>query len=695
MSNPSLLVELFTEELPPTALNKLGNSFSELLSGYLREQGHLDANSVVTPFASPRRLACHITNVASQSPDKEETVRLLPVKIGLDAEGKPTAPLEKKLASLGLEGIDPSKLEQFDDGKQLQLSVNRTLPGKGLGESLNAALQLATTKLPIPKVMSYQRPDGSTVHFVRPAHKLVALHGDQVVPACILGLESDRITLGHRFLSEGVVNVASADSYEQQLHDQGKVVASFGKRKAAIENQLNDLSKGDLVIKPDALVDEVTALVEWPVTYEAGFEEAFLEVPQECLILTMQANQKYFAITGKDGKMRNRFLLVSNLLTNTPDLITGGNERVLRARLADAKFFFDQDRKKSLESRLPGLANVVYHNKLGSQKDRNARLIALAGWLAPFCGAQEDLAKRSAMLCKADLLTDMVGEFPELQGNMGEHYAKHDGEHADVAQAIADHYSPRFAGDELPRNPVGLATALADKLETLVGIYGIGLIPTGDKDPFALRRHALGIIRMMIEKGLEIDVLATLRRTAELFSDFDSFNDSTEGIYNFVLDRLRGYMREMGYSTAEIESVLSQEPAKFNDLKSRLEAVRAFARLPESEALSAANKRIGNILKKSAAVESEVQIALLKEPAEKSLLERMNAIEEGVSSSYQAGAFTEALAKMAPLKADVDAFFDSVMVMDNDEALKNNRLALLSKLHRMMNQVADISQLAS
>jgi glycyl-tRNA synthetase beta chain len=666
--NTTLLVELFTEELPPKALQTLGSAFSELLSNTLRDEGHLADNSVVESFASPRRLACRITHVAAISPEKKIQERLLPVKIGLDANGQATPPLQKKLDSLGLGAIDVSQLETINDGKQDVLHISRTQAGKALEESLNKALEIATTKLPIPKVMSYQRPDGSTVHFVRPAHRLICLHGDKVVPAQVLGLESNRITMGHRFLSNGVVNIASADSYETQLETEGKVIASFAKRKAEIIKALADQAAGDKVVQPEELVDEVCALVEWPVVYEAEFEKEFLEVPQECLILTMQANQKYFAITDQNGKMKNRFLLVSNLLTPTPELITTGNERVLRARLADAKFFFDQDRKKSLESRLPGLANVVYHNKLGTQKDRNGRLVELAAALAPACGADVELAKRAALLCKADLLTDMVGEFPELQGNMGEHYARHDGEHADVAQAIADHYSPRFAGDQLPRNPVGVAAALADKLETMVGIYSIGLIPTGDKDPFALRRHALGVIRMVIEKNLKLDLIDALNKASSLFTAYPDFKHSVDGIAGFIQDRLRGYLKDQGYSTAEVESVLSQNPSQFADLPKRLEAVRAFSQLPESQALAAANKRITNILKKTEVGSAELDTKLLKEPAEIALAAQIEVVGPDSIRAFEAGDYQKSLSILAVFKEGVDAFFESVMVMDNNEA---------------------------
>ncbi len=693
--NPTLLVELFTEELPPKALNTLGEAFAELIVNTLKSEGHCSEHSQVDVFASPRRLGCKITDVAALSPEKAIQERLLPSKIGLDEHGQPTAPLLKKLAALGLEDTPVDQLESIHDGKQEVLHISRTQPGKPLDESLNKALEVATTKLPIPKVMSYQRPDGSTVHFVRPAHRLIALHGEKVVPANVLGLESNRITLGHRFLGQGVVNIASADTYEEQLMEEGKVIASFAKRKAVIEQALNAQSNGDAVVQPNELVEEVCALVEWPVVYEAQFEKEFLEVPQECLILTMQANQKYFAITDQQGKMKNRFLLVSNLLTHTPELITTGNERVLRARLADAKFFFDQDRKKTLESRLSGLESVVYHNKLGTQKDRNGRLVQLASLLATTCNANPEHAERAALLCKADLLTDMVGEFPELQGNMGEHYARHDGEHADVATAIADHYSPRFAGDRLPRNAVGLAVALADKIETMVGIYGIGLVPTGDKDPFALRRHALGVIRMVIEKNLKLDLAKTLEQASALFAAYPDFTPPTPGLAGFIQDRLRGYLKDQGYTSGEVESVLSQNPSEFADIPKRLEAVRAFSKLPESQALAAANKRITNILKKAENIQGEINPALLTVPAEQALAAQVKDVEPATSKAFEQGDYQQALLLMAPLKATVDAFFDDVMVMDNDEALRNNRIALLGHLHQMMNRVADISQLAS
>ena len=694
MTNSTLLVELLTEELPPKALKQLGNAFSELLSNSLREAGHLGTHSVVQTFATPRRLGCTITQVAAMSPSVQVRERLVPAAIGLDQHGQLTAPLLKKLAALGLEHLSLTELEKVHDGKQDVLHVQRTLPGKTLAESVSNALEVATGKLPIPKVMAYQRPDGNTVRFVRPAHGLIVLHGSQVVPTQILGLESGRTTLGHRFLCQNTIDIESADNYENQLFKEGHVMASFAKRKLAIEQQIQHHAGADQAIQPDSLLDEVCALVEWPQVYEGHFDAGFLEVPQECLILTMQANQKYFALTDTQGQMKNRFLLVSNLETTTPQAIVHGNERVLRARLADAKFFFDQDRKKSLESRVEHLSQVVYHNKLGTQQDRNARLIVLAEQLAPACGAEPALARRAALLCKADLLTDMVGEFPELQGTMGEHYARHDGEPDDVAQAIADHYRPRYAGDSLPRNAEGLALALADKLETLCGIYGIGLVPTGDKDPFALRRHALGLVRMAIEKELRLNVLQALQKTNLLFSNNPEHTDCSQAVFGFVLDRLRVYLRDQGYTANEVESVISQQPTDFSDLIKRLEAVRAFASMEEAEALAAANKRIANLLKKVQHAEPVFQAHLLKEPAEIALARKVEELAPRSTAAFERGDYQQALALLAPLRPEVDAFFLNVMVLDKDEALQTNRIALLLWMHGLMNRVADISQLA-
>jgi glycyl-tRNA synthetase beta chain len=435
--------------------------------------------------------------------------------------------------------------------------------------------------------MSYQRPDGATVQFVRPVHSLLALHGDAVVPLTLLGLSAGRATLGHRFLSNGQsIDIARADTYKDVLKEQGKVVANAEERKESIRTQLLARAGGDQVLMPESLLDEVAALVEWPVVYECQFEDVFLSVPQECLILTMQTNQKYFALTDAAGKLRSRFLIVSNLATDDPSAIVGGNERVVRPRLSDAKFFFEQDKKKSLESRLPLLANVVYHNKLGTQAERTQRVTRLAGAIARRLGYDVLLAERGAQLAKADLLTDMVGEFPELQGIMGTYYARNDGEHEEVALAASEHYQPRFSGDALPSTDTGLAVALADKLETLVGIWSIGLQPTGEKDPFALRRHALGVMRMLVEKRLPLALSDLLTDAAGVFDYMPTFKDPTAEVTAFMLDRLRGLLRDRGFAPNEVEAVLAQNPDRVDDVVQRLEAVQAFAALPESASLA-------------------------------------------------------------------------------------------------------------
>ena len=693
--NQTLLVELFTEELPPKALLKLGQAFADGIANGLKSRDLLEAESQVTPFATPRRLAVSITLVRSTSPDKTVREKVLPVQVAIDANGQPTAPLAKKLAAMGFPDLTLADLERAPDGKAESLFTTYTAPGISLTQGLQAALEESLAKLPIPKLMSYQRPDGSTVQFVRPAHKLIALHGSVIVPVKVLGLEAGCETLGHRFLSVGNIEIGHAVQYAGTLEDQGKVIASISARKEKIRAALLQQAGDDLVLMPESLLDEVTALVEWPVVYACHFETEFLNVPQECLILTMQTNQKYFALTDANGRLRNRFLIVSNLQTENPQHIIGGNERVVRPRLSDAKFFFEQDQKKPLADRLPGLANVVYHNKLGTQLERSSRVQALAGSVAELLGHDVALAARAAQLAKADLLTDMVGEFPELQGIMGTYYARHDGEQDEVAQAISEHYQPRFAGDALPETNAGLAVALADKLETLVGIWGIGLAPTGDKDPFALRRHALGVLRMLLEKRLPLALPDLLKHAASLFAGSTQFKDPCAEVLNFMYDRLRGMLRERGYSSHEIEAVVAQQPAVLDNIIERLQAVQAFAALPEAETLAAANKRITNILKKTDTVPGAVNPEFLRHAAEQGLYSAMNRVQPLVDSAFAALDFTGTLRLLAPLRSEVDAFFLDVMVMDEDLQLRANRLALLASLHGMMNRVADISKLAA
>ena len=695
----TLLIELLTEELPPKALARLGEAFARGLFDGLSAQGLLEEGATVEGFATPRRLAASITGVRRAAPDRELREKVLPVTIAFDAEGKPAAPLVKKLAALaktvGVEAIAPESLERAPDGKAESLFYRYTARGAVLADGLQTALTQTIGNLPIPKVMTYQRPNGDNVQFVRPAHKLIALLGNEVIPVSALGLQSGNVTLGHRFLSAGEIVITDATSYASTLEAQGKVIANYGKRKEAIRAELLKTAGADTVVMPEALLDEVNALVEWPVVYPCHFEEAFLAVPQECLILTMQTNQKYFALTDAQGHLRNRFLIVSNIATGTPVAIVQGNERVVRPRLADARFFFEQDKKKPLADRVPLLSRVVYHNKIGTQLERVSRLQAIAGQLAEKLGADVAHASRGALLAKADLLTDMVGEFPELQGTMGTYYARHDGEPDDVALACSEHYQPRFAGDALPSTATGTVVALADKLETLVGIWGIGLQPTGEKDPFALRRHALGILRMLIEKPLTLTIDDALQIAAASFDGSAAVKPDLAAITDFLYDRLRGYLKDKGYSTNEVEAVVSQRPQRLDDIVARLEAVRAFAALPHAEALAAANKRITNILKKTDVAIGAVQTQLLKEDAERALHQAVASSEPHVHDAFARGDFTTALKTLAGLREAVDTFFDGVMVMADDTALRDNRLALLGELHGLMNRVADISKLAA
>jgi len=694
--NQTLLVELQTEELPPKALVKLGAAFAAGIANGLKARGFLEDGSVVTPYATPRRLAVSITQVRATSPDKSIREKVLPVSVALDKEGNPSAPLAKKLAALGFPELKIADLERAQDGKAESFFYTYTAPGSALAGGLQDVLAETVAKLPIPKLMSYQRPDGATVQFVRPVHLLLALFGEQVLPLTLLGLDAGRQTMGHRFLSHGQsIAITHADRYADILENEGKVIAGAEARKESIRAQLLEKAGADQVLMPESLLDEVAALVEWPVVYECQFEEVFLSVPQECLILTMQTNQKYFALTDNEGKLRSRFLIVSNIATDDPQHIVGGNERVVRPRLSDAKFFFEQDKKKTLESRLPQLANVVYHNKLGTQAERTERVTRLAGAIARRLGYDVSLAERGARLAKADLLTDMVGEFPELQGIMGTYYARHDGEPDEVALAASEHYQPRFAGDKLPSTNTGLVVALADKLETLVGIWAIGLQPTGEKDPFALRRHALGVMRMLVEKRLPLSISDLLGDAASAFEGQAAFKDPRTEVSAFMLDRLRGMLRERGFTPNEVEAVLAQNPDRVDDVVGRLEAVQAFAALPESASLAAANKRITNILKKTDVAIGTVSQDLLQEEAERTLATAIERVRPQVDAAFASGDFAGTLKTLAQLRDDVDAFFNDVMVMAEDQALRNNRLALLSSLHGMMNRVADISKLAA
>ncbi len=724
MTHANLLVELFVEELPPKALKKLGEAFATLLADSLKARGLAAADAAVTSYASPRRLAVQVANVAAKATDKAAQTKLMPVAVALTADGLPTPALLKKLAAMGADASAVAGLKRLPDGKAEALFLDSIVPGATLADGLQKALTEAIAKLPIPKVMQYQlesgpgadfQPGWTSVNFVRPVHGLVALHGADVVPVSALGLQSGRSTTGHRFEANfPVITLRDADTYAVQLRDEGAVIASFAERRAELVRQLQAAAakEGLTAIDDDALLDEVTGLVERPNVLLCRFEPEFLAVPQECLILTMKANPKYFPLLDKQGKLTEKFLIVSNISPADPGRVIEGNERVVRARLADAKFFFDQDRKRTLQSRVEGLAKIVYHGKLGSQGDRAERVRAIAHAIVnqlrmatlPYTvDAQDEFAvldskvQQAALLAKTDLLTDMVGEFPELQGVMGGYYARHEGLRDGVAIAIEDHYKPRFAGDALPRNHTGTVLALADKLETLAGLFGIGQLPTGDKDPFALRRHALGVLRILVEKNLP---LALPEMVAAAFGAFpegmlgDPYK-AREALLHFVYDRLVGYLRELGYSNQEVDAVTAIRTAGWGSLPKRLAAVRAFAALPEAASLAAANKRVGNILKKvESAVPTTVDAALLQEPAEQALAQALAALQPEADRLFELHDYAGSLQVLAALKTPVDAFFDGVMVNAEDPALRANRQALLAALHAAMNRVADLSRLA-
>lgn len=720
----SLLVELLVEELPPKSLKKLSDSFAEEIAASLKDQGLAASNATAIPFASPRRLAVYIEDVAAQADDNQTLQKLMPVAVGLDANGQPTPALLKKLDSFcdnaACSSMPP--LKRRLEGKVETLFFDRLVKGATLAEGLQKALNAALARLPVATTMTYQLSDGwSTVNFVRPAHGLVALHGTDIVPITALGLAAGRETQGHRFEAKTrTIILMDAGSYQRQLETEGAVIASFDERQDKIKQQLGTAS-AKMRLKPaddPALLQEVTALVERPSVLTGRFDEAFLDVPQECLILTMKANQKYFPLLDDRGKLTNKFFIVSNIQPADSSHIIAGNERVLRSRLADAKFFFDQDRKKTLASRVEGLRKVVYHNKLGTQAERVERIWAIAQAIGLQLGGTELAAKagEAAMLSKADLLTDMVGEFPELQGIMGRYYAKHDGLTDDVADAIEDHYKPRFAGDDLPRGMPGICVALADKLESLVGMFGIGQVPTGDKDPFALRRHALGLIRILIDKEQPLMLDSLLEQAVTVFGG--RINDASDALSDFIYDRLRYYFSietldepafvssrnpdvETGedhpaFSPQQIDAVLALRPQRLSDVKKRLEAVHAFAKLPEAESLAATNKRVRNILKKADFKgENAVNTALLQMAAEKALHQVLSQIVPKADKAFLAGDYNASLQTLAVLKEPVDDFFDNVMVNTEDENQRNNRLALLAQLQRAMNRVADISRLAT
>jgi len=713
----TLLIELLTEELPPKVLEKLSTTFAHEVNNALSEQALLNESSVCTPYCTPRRLAVSITEVALQQPDRVIERKGPAVAAGLDAEGKPTKALEGFMRSAN---VTLAQLQRIGEGKAECFVARIEQKGKALDEYLQDIVTQALKKLPVPKLMRW----GDSEHqFVRPVHGLVILHGSRVVPAEVLGLSSGNVTSGHRFLCSERVTLSEADDYEATLARDGRVVVSFTQRRESIVARLDQLAEENEAIWVghanfdlekllsmsneersvlSTLLDEVTGLVEWPEVYVGEFEKEFLEVPQECLILTMQQNQKYFPLLdASTGKLLNKFLIVSNMQVSDPHHIIEGNQRVVRPRLSDARFFFNQDRKQKLESRVAKLGNVVYHNKLGTQLQRVERITTLAGTIARLLEADKGKVELSARLCKADLLTDMVGEFPELQGIIGRYYAFHDGEDLEVANAIETHYHPRFAGDSLPMGAVACCVALADKLETIVGIYGIGQVPTGDKDPFGLRRQALGILRILIETPYDLSLPALLKATADNFPAGMLSPTVAVDVEGFMMDRMRGYLRERSFEVSQIEAVLAVLNGRLHEAMPRLQGVRTFAALAVAKDLAAANKRVQNIMRKNqeelgALIANAVfDPALMTDDAERNLHQSMMDITPFAQGYFSRGEYGQNLKALVTLKPFIDDFFDQVMVMAEDQKLRINRALLLKQLGNLMNQVADISKLAA
>jgi glycyl-tRNA synthetase beta chain len=714
MTTDTLLIELLTEELPPKVLEKLSNTFADEVCAALKEQALIRADSVCTPYCTPRRLAISISHVLKQQPDRIIERKGPAVSAGLDADGKPTKALEGFLRSAG---ISVDQLHKVGAGKAECFVARIEQKGKALDAYLQDIIVQALKKLPVPKMMRWGDSD---VQFVRPVHGLTILHGKRVVAAEVLGLSSGNVTQGHRFLCKETVTIEHANEYETAL-EAGHVIASFAQRRNLIDARLDQLAEKHnaiwightnhdlqslLSMSNDdrsvlsGLLDEVTALVEWPEVYVGEFDAEFLDVPQECLILTMQQNQKYFPLVDSHGKLMNKFLIVSNMQVSDPHHIIEGNQRVVRPRLADARFFFNQDRKLTLESRVEKLSHVVYHNKLGSQLQRVERITKLAGFIARILGVDKADSEKAARLCKADLITDMVGEFPELQGIIGRYYAFYEGEKFEVMNAIEAHYHPRFAGDTLPQGGVACAVALADKLETIIGIYGIGQVPTGDKDPFGLRRQALGILRILIETPLDLNLPALLKAATDNFPAGMLSASVATDVEGFMLDRLRGYLRERGFDAAQVEAVLAVLKGRLHEVMPRLQGVRTFAALEVAKDLAAANKRVQNIMRKNSEELGDIShkiinLSLLKDPAELELYQAIQDITPMAQGYVERGDYANNLKTLVTLKPFIDDFFDKVMVMTEDKALRLNRAVLLQQLGKLMNQSADIAKLVA
>ena len=699
MKLDNLLIELLTEELPPKSQKQLGIVFAKNIKEFLVTHRLANEISEESIFSTPRRIGLHLKNVKDEAENENVSIKLMPASVGFDDSKKPTDTLLKKLHAIGLNEKAVSDIVKKNENNAEILYIDKNVEGAKLKDIIAECISSSLARLPIKKMMSYQLSDGwTTVNFVRPAHGLIILHGANVIKANVLGIASNRTTLGHRFESKKeTIEIQHADQYQEQMKAEGAVIVSFEERKALIKNALNEkaahLSNQLSPIDDEDLLDEVTALVEYPNVLSGKFESKFLEVPQECLILTMQANQKYFPLIDKNKKLANQFLIVSNISPKNSDLITQGNEKVIRPRLSDAEFFYTQDKKKPLKDYLSQLAHIVYHNKLGSQSERSERVKTIASLIVKNLNQSKllDAVMLASDLSKADLSTNMVGEFPELQGIMGRYYALNEKISDEVAFAIEDHYRPRFSGDTLPRSTVGDIVAIADKIETLIGLFSIGEKPTGDKDPFALRRQVIGIIRILTEKNIDLNLNIVISESIQATQLAES-----KDLNSFIYDRLSNFFKDQGYAALDIEAVLAIESGLINEIPKRLNAIKAFLLLPESEDLASANKRVGNILKK-ADIKSTLKVSqsLLKDEAEINLYNILDLVDAESRKEYLAKNYSGSLKLLCKLKNPIDQFFKDVMVNVEDESLKMNRLALLEKLYSAMNLVADLSKLSS
>ena len=687
MTTQNFLVEIGTEELPPKALKTLATSFADNVEAELNQAG-LTFDKIEW-FAAPRRLAVKVLNLATQQPSKEIEKRGPAVSAAFDAEGKPTKAAEGWARGCGIT-VDQAERIATDKGEWL---VHRAkIEGQPTKNLLNDIVANALAKLPIPKPMRWA---DKTVQFIRPVHTVTMLLGDELIEGEILGVASARTIRGHRFLGEKEFEIQHADQYPQLLREKGSVVADFNERKAEIlaKSQAKATALGGVADIEESLLEEVTSLVEYPNVLAAKFEERFLAVPAEALVYTMKGDQKYFPIYDKDGKLLPHFIFVSNINPEDPTAIIEGNEKVVRPRLTDAEFFFKTDLKQKLVDRLPRLETVLFQQQLGTLKDKTDRIEKLAGEIAKQIGADEAKAKRAGLLSKCDLMTNMVFEFTDTQGVMGMHYARHDGEDEEVAVALNEQYMPRFAGDELPKSLVASAVALADKFDTLTGIFGIGQAPKGSADPFALRRAALGALRIIVEKNLPLDLEDLVKKSAALFGDKLTNQNVVADVVDFMLGRFRAWYQDEGIAVDVIQAVLARRPTRPADFDARVRAVSHFRTLDSAEALAAANKRVSNILAKADAAIGEINLTACVEPAEKALAEAVLALRTEVQPLIAKGDYTAVLDKLANLRAPVDSFFDNVMVNAEDLALRQNRLAILNTLQDLFLQVADISVL--